>query len=214
MTFPSSQEPVRVQSIEIVLDRPEDMDDARLTQQIRSVARLVSGIRKAGWVACYQLGRLLNELKRRPAAYAPWRSFTEFIQKEVIEAYGISRSEIYSAMRVAAHWPNLSEHDAADIGHQKLAILSGFSSHLHPQAQSVLELARRATAEELKQWAVSKGLLSEAEIEFRSLRLRRDVYEELMEVVGDARVQSAVGSSDVSVILKAMIAEFRSALGV
>jgi hypothetical protein len=71
------------------------------------------------------VGRLLIEVrKRRLYEGKGFKSFNEFLSKEVEEKHGISRASAYGAISVVAALPDLSLDQAERVGSSRLALVA------------------------------------------------------------------------------------------
>lgn len=189
--------------------------DDELLSWLNRIMEFTGRIAKATTIAIYQLGLILNEVKRRPSIWAAqYGHFSRFVTDYIMPNFGVSRSTVYQAMRIAERWPRLSTDEVASIGTAKLALLARIGTQDGDPNGKLIEKASSSTLFEFREWAIAKGLLDEMDGVFRTLRIPAEIYEDIMDIVRSTKAHELVGTDNPFEIMKAMVQEVRSSWGI
>jgi hypothetical protein len=130
----------------------EDMPDAQVLKELDQYCFGLVKVLATGERVRQMVGRLLIEVRRRRLYEGKgWKSFNEFLAKEIEEKHGISRASAYGAISVVETLPDLSLDQAERIGSSRLTLVARAvkSEDRTPAEKKKLELRLLSRAEKM-----------------------------------------------------------------
>lgn len=162
------------------------------------------------------IGRLLVSIQNTPEVYTRlgYPNFEAFLQQEVVEKLGVSRSDAYMSKRVATAFPTLSVERQSRIGVVSMGILSAHTKEGNSDCKELLKIAETSTISQLKTKLVERDLMDPARDDQAVINIltTKDIKEHWDGITKDGRVHSVVGSRDHGAILDAALGEFESSI--
>lgn len=135
---------------------PADATAAELMANLSICSTVLGRIEKASGKLKALIGRYLAVIRQSPHIYRErgYDSFEKFVNAEVVEKLGLSRSSLWEAKKIAEAFPGLQMSDYEEIGTTKLILASKITSSDQPGHQKVLNKAKDMTVEEFRKYTM------------------------------------------------------------
>jgi hypothetical protein len=198
----------------ITLAVPDDLDARDVSRYIKSTCSLLvkSEIGRDKLTAV--LGRLLVLARKNKEVWgkAGYDSFSEFLQKEVVEKFGISRSTMYEAKKILTAFPDLTMEQYGAAGSQKLLLLSKFTSQSDSGSTKLIKAASEKSYDQLKEYCEEKGYLGADDATGASFVIKGSLskIKELRKFLAREDIRAVAESDDPLTIILAMTQEVDS----
>lgn len=149
---------------------PEDIGKTDFNVTLSAVCKTLVKAHLQEEILMPALGRLLQVATEHPELYQTEEipTFEDFVA-EIGKTYGVGRSTCYDARKLASRWGHVIDVEQfRKIGRVKMQIVSkavGKGDEGKAYVKKLLEVAATGTAENLKDFATTKGYLSSGESE-------------------------------------------------
>jgi hypothetical protein len=195
--------------IEVVI--PNEIDPKEWKRSINVTCQVLARAQSQEQVTLVVLGRLLMVAKNSPEIMGQHASFEEFLNADVIEAYGVSRSTCFEAMGLC-RWPGLETRQFESVGRRNFRLLNQAipkGEETKSYAKTALQKASELPEEEFREFCEEKGYFSKGETVGMTLRIpmNKKQYKAATKFFADPEIVAAAGSEKMSDILDAMMSE-------
>jgi hypothetical protein len=195
--------------IEVLI--PNEIDPKEWKRSINVTCQVLARAQSQEQVTLVVLGRLLMVAKSSPEIMGHHASFEEFLNQEVLDTYGVSRSTCFEAMGLC-RWPGLETRQFELVGRRNFrllnqAVLKGDETKTY--ARTALQKAAELPEEEFRGFLEEKHYLEKGESMGATLRIpmNKRQHKDATKFFADPEIVAAAGSEKIADILDAMIAE-------
>jgi hypothetical protein len=191
----------------ITMALPEDLDSVQTVKLLKAVSSLIGKVDASGTQLRAILGRLLVIVKANPEIYKSlkYETYSEFLTKEVVGKYRISRSTLYEAKKIAECFPDLPVSRYQKLSCGSLLLLTKFTSQADNGSTKLLEKAEEMSYQDFREHVIEKGYLSSGDTVGATLSIKGSVRKinELKKFLKRPEIQAHVESADPLEILLA-----------
>lgn len=161
------------------LSIPEDISNEQLLAYLDISCRCWKPVDGARTILIVAIGRMLNMVQKRPDIYKEmeYRTFNDWVNKEVIEKYHISHGTTWAAKLILKSYPDLTPTEYAEAKVENLKLASQILGDNPPkrQANQLLQKAKELSVDQFKEYMDEKGLMPREESNGMSYLLKGSV---------------------------------------
>jgi len=185
-------------------------DGDKLLKQFSVAVRTAYLLKRGLSVLKPLIGKMLLQIrdKRLYERYG-YRSFNQFMSQGMPEVFGIPRSEAFGAKRIAERWPSLSLEEFAEIGPERMRLVSRVTQESDPNSRKIIEAVKKMKVEEVEQFIEEKFAVPRSSNHTATIIIRctEEQKQQWQELVNDPDIAAYCGSDDPGFILSCLIGE-------
>src|ERR1700688_4556842 len=152
---------------EIVVSVPDTLTPTDILIRIRGCVKYLGKADRYISKMKPVLGRLMILARKNKEVYtsAGYRTYSQFLKKELEDKFGISHSSLYEIGKVMRAFPALSLEQYGLIPTASLLLLAKFTDSTKADHRKLLDKAANMTYDRLREWCVEKGYLEQSDVD-------------------------------------------------
>lgn len=190
---------------------PEEMEAALVLDWIKASASLIHKADRVHATLIPVLGKLLNRVRQDRGILKAWGMKTiGDLERHLEETIGVSRTRLWQYGQIAEKNPDLTLQQYADIGIEKLSLVSRYSSHENSGHSNLIEAAAALPLGKFKQHLTEVGIagsVGEMSGSVLTITGNREQIQEIRAFLESLDVQQHVGATQPVEILIALIGD-------